>query len=330
MTPNPHVYAFGAAARPAGWVTLVVKAAALLTVALVLTETLWRSLGYFPAKSDMMLFAKLRKAADGDRRAVALVGSSRVREGLNPQALDGTVPGWRFLQLGILGNSAMPVLEDLAEDPNFIGRVICEFNPAQWGGGYPFTKLPEALAYTHPNVSGAYLEMLLDEQAREHFSFYSYNLFTELPRILQHRPIPQPERPDRFEPFHDLGPAVNEVLIQNWERGAEESAERLKRTAFSRIPQKVQDWVAQIRRRGGDVAFVRMPVDGRLRVHEDRVFPQTQSQIRDLRAQAIVAIDFAEMPDHFRCPDGSHLEASEADRFSRLLGETLAARGFFR
>ena len=52
--------------------------------------------------------------------------------------------------------------------------------------------------------------------------------------------------------------------------------------------------------------------------------------LKDLRAQGMVVIDFAEIPDHFRCPDGSHLEASEADRFSRLLGETLAARGFFR
>ena len=251
-----------------------------------------------------------------------------MRYGLNPQALDRTVPGLRFLQLGILGNSATPVLEDLAQDPNFIGRVICEFNPAQWGGEYPFTTLPEPLAYMHPNVSGAYLETLLDEQVREHFSFYSYNLFTELPRILQHRPIPAPERTDRFIPFADLGPTVNEVLIQNWERGVQESAERLKRTVSSRIPEEVQGWVARIRRRGGDVAFVRMPVDGRLRVLEDSVFPQTQSQIRDLRAQGMVVIDFAEIPDHFRCPDGSHLEVSEADRFSRLLGEALAARGF--
>src|SRR5205085_12036636 len=110
-------------------------------------------------------FAKLRKAADGDPAAVALVGSSRVREGLNPQSLDRAVPGRRFLQLGILGNSATPVLEDLADDPNFTGRVICEFNPAQWGGDYPFTKLPEPLAYMPPNMSGSYLEMLPGAQA---------------------------------------------------------------------------------------------------------------------------------------------------------------------
>ena len=86
----------------------------------------------------------------------------------------------------------------------------------------------------------------------------------------------------------------------------------------------------QIRRRGGDVVFVRMPVDGRLRAVEDSVFPQTQNLIRDVRARKMLVIDFAEMPGHFRCPDGSHLEASEADRFSRLLAEELTARGFLR
>jgi hypothetical protein len=329
MTPNPHVAGNGATARPARWVVLVVKATAFLAVALVFTETLWRSLRYLPANSDLILFAKLRKAADGDSRAVALVGSSRVREGLNPQSLDRTVAGRRFLQLGILGNSAMPVLEDLAKDPNFEGLVICELNPTHWGGPYPFKVLPEAVAYTHPKVSGAYLEMLLSEQFRERFSFFSYNLFTELPRIVQHKPIPQPERLDRFDPFDDLGRAINEVLIRNWERGAQESAEQLKRSGPSRIPQEVQGWVERIRRRGGDVAFVRMPVDGRLRLFEERVFPQTQSLIRDVRAEGVVVIDFADMPGHFRCPDGSHLEVSEADRFSRLLGEALAAKGFF-
>jgi hypothetical protein len=43
----------------------------------------------------------------------------------------------------------------------------------------------------------------------------------------------------------------------------------------------------------------------------------------------MIVIDFAEMPGHFRCPDGSHLEGSEADRFSGLLAAELAAKGFF-
>ncbi len=330
MTSNFPVHGTGATERPANWRVFVVKAAVFLAISLAFTETFWRSLRYMPADSDIMHFAKVRRAADGDRGAVALVGSSRVRYGLNPQSLEYVVPGRRFRQLGILGNSAMPVLEDLANDPNFLGLVICELNPAHFGGEYPPRKLPEPLAYTHPKVSGAYLETLLRERFREHTSFFSYNLFTEAPRILQHRPVPEPEQADRFLPFRDLGPTINERLIDRWEHVARESAERTKRTGSSLIMQVAQHCVERIRRRGGDVAFVRMPVDGELRVVEEDAFPQTRSLIRDVRAMGIVVIDFAEMPSHFRCPDGSHLEVSEADRFSLSLAERLAEEGFFR
>jgi hypothetical protein len=327
MTPKPHLEVIIPAVRPKSWLVFVVKAAVFLTIAFAFTETFWRSLRYMPAGSDIINFARLRRAANGDRSAVALVGSSRVRFGLNPQVLDRIVPGRRFRQLGILGNGAAPVLEDLANDPNFQGSVICELSPAHWDGENPSRKLPEAMAFTHPQVSGAYLETLLGEQFRERTSFFSYNLFTEGPRILQHKPLPDREQADRFVRFHDLGPTINEPLINNWVRAAQESGER---TGASRMTQEVQRWVERIRRRGGDVAFVRMPIDGRLRVVEERAFPHTESLIRDVRARGMIVIDFAEMPGHFRCPDGSHLEGSEADRFSALLAAELTAKGFFQ
>ncbi len=318
-----------AIARGGSWLGLVLKAAIFLAVSLGVTETFWRVLRYVPAGSDIRHFAQLRKAADGDCGAVALVGSSRVRYGLNPELLARTVPGWRFRQLGILGNGAMPLLEDLANDPNFEGRVICEFNPAHWAGPYPFTKLPEAMAYMHPEVNGAYLETMLGERFRERASFFSYNLLTEAPRIVQHKPVPEPERADRFTRFHDLGPSINEPLIRNWEHAALEAAGQLEPADTARMTERVERWVEQIRRRGGSVVFVRMPIDGRLRAVEESAFSQTQSLMRDIRARNMEVIDFAEMAGHFRCPDGSHLEASEADRFSRLLAEKLAAIGFF-
>ena len=330
MTPNPHDPSDVAAVLPTGWVPIAVKAAAFLAIALLGTEALWRSLGYLPAKSDLRHFAQLRKYADADPRSVALLGSSRVQYGLDPHSLERTVPGRRYLQLAIPGHSPLPVLEDLAKDSSFKAKVSCELNPAHWAGGSPFPNFASQLDYTHPEVSGAYLETLLAERFRDRFSFFSYNLFTEVPRIAQHKYVPAPEPPDRFEPFRDNGPMVNERRILLGERDAQVAAEWIKRTGSSRIKQEVWGWVERIRRRGGDVAFVRLPVEGRLRVCEESVFPQTESLIREVRAWGVVVIDFAEMPGSFRCPDGSHLEASEADRFSRLVGETLATKGFFR
>jgi hypothetical protein len=258
------------------------------------------------------------------------VGSSRVRFGLHAQALQRVAAGNHFIQLAILGNAAIPVLADLANDPEFVGLVICEYNPAQWVEIAPDAKLPDALAYTYPKVSGAYLETWLGEHFREYFSFFSYNLFTELSRIVQHKPIPDPERPDRSVVFHDLGLKINRVLLDGWLHGADESAARIKGADSGRTLHQVRGFVEKIRRRGGDVAFVRMPVDGPLRSHEDKLFPETQSQISGLRAAGMLTIDFADTNSHFLCPDGSHLNTAESGRFSRQVAEELLKTGFLR
>ena len=70
-----------AAEHRAGWAKFAVKAVIIAALGLLAAEAFWRCLGYMPGKSDFIHFATLRKAADGDRSAVALIGSSRVRYG---------------------------------------------------------------------------------------------------------------------------------------------------------------------------------------------------------------------------------------------------------
>ena len=216
----------------------------------------------------------------------------------------------------------MPVLEDLANDPNFQGSVICELNPAHWDGEYPFTrKLPEAMAFTHPEVSGAYLETLLGEQFRERTSFFSYNLFTEGPRILQHKPIPEPEQADRFVRFHDLGPTINEPLIDSWVRAALESAERISRHRI-RANHARSGAMGRANPAAGWRRGVRADAGGRAICAwwRTRFSANRRVSSATFGRGGMLVIDFAEMPGHFRCPDGSHLEASEADRFSAAGG----------
>jgi hypothetical protein len=330
MAPNDPQPNASPVQSPLGWVDLLRNCVAILGIALLLVEGLWRVLGYSPQKSDYMFFAKLRKNADLERNAVVLVGSSRIRFGLSPEILGGAVPGRHFLQLALDGSSPLPMLYDLAEDDGFRGLVVCEVNPLHWDGQYQNMIQPGALTYFHRELIGRDVEMVLSESVREHFSFYSYNLLAELPKLLERKPPPRGERSDRFEPFSDLGHTLDEKLIQDWETTAKDAAKRIGDYGSRQMPQTVQGWVQRIRERGGNVAFVRMPTDGRLRVLEDRLFPYLPSLIRDIRAHGNSVIDFADMPENFYCPDGSRLEASSAQRFSARLGEELTAKGFFR
>src|SRR5690242_11300979 len=236
---------------------LLGKGAFFLAVALFLAEALWRGLGYHPPGSDIRSFARLHDAAMNDPAAVALAGSSRVRCGLRPDVLAREFPERHVAQLGILGNSGIPVLEDLANDAVFRGRVICEFYPAHWlTGSYPSAGRPDPLAYAHPQASGAYVEMWLGEHLREWFSFYSFNMVAELPRIVQHRPRPLPERPDRFLPYREISQEADDTQQALWLKAAEKSAAEMARTGPGNIPTMVPVWVRKIRARGGDVLFV--------------------------------------------------------------------------
>jgi hypothetical protein len=318
----------GAPARFRAGVALCVKGLLCVCLALTVTEACWRYLGYRPEGSDLILFAKLRKSLAHDPQAVALAGSSRVRCGLNPAIFAATVPDRRFVQLGILGNNALPVLEDLALDQSFQGSVICELHAHDWLGEAAAVQ-PPPLAYMHPALNGNYVESWLGEHLRERFTFISYNLVTEMPRILQRRRIPEPEQPDRFLPAYDYGPELNAAGMQRWLQVLRDSTKSLKNAGPGPGARAVPAWVAQIRRRGGNVVFVRMPIDGQLRTEEEAALPQIAMLIGTLRSAGIEVVDFAEMPTHYWCTDGSHLEVREAARFSRALAEILIARGFF-
>jgi hypothetical protein len=301
----------------------------LAAISLLFTELTWRALGYVPAGSDILQFVRLRQSIARDPEVVALVGSSRVRCGLDPETMNRSLRTVRFVQLGILGNSGMPVLEDLAEDESFRGSIVCEFQVSHWSADYPFSRVPEPLAYMHPKLSGSYVETALGERLREYFCFYNFNLLTELPRSVQGKPPASPELPSRFDPYQWFSAELDNVLMRRWVELARDSAGRINHSQDSPMARKILYWVEKIRRRGGDVAFVHMPVDGALRQTEDRLFPQAKGMISNLRTHGLV-VDYSEMPQHFRCPDGSHLAVEDAERFSRVLVETLAASGFFR
>jgi hypothetical protein len=306
--------------------SVATKGGVFLGLALLLTESFWRIGGFPPVGSDLKRFARLYRGALGDPRAVALIGSSRVQLGLNPAVLQLDVPDHRFFQLAIEGTSGLPLLERFANNPSFQGSIICEFNPVHWLEKEPGPNYVRYLEYMHPKASGDYLETLLAEEMREHFSFFTYNLLQYGPRLLRRR-LPGPSRSDRFDEYIIRG--KEQQLMEAWESGVKVSQARISRAGPSSMPEHALTWVRQIRDRGGDVAFVRMPVDGPLRTIEEAAFPQAPSLMNQLRSSGTILVDFADIREHFWCPDGSHLEYKGAARFSSVVSDFLKKEGFF-
>jgi hypothetical protein len=92
--------------------------------------------------------------------------------------------------------------------------------------------------------------------------------------------------------------------------------------------QHIRSWVEAIRRRGGDVVFVRLPVSGSLGRLEEQRFPGRDEVMQQLAASGANAIDYATEPGlaKYECPDESHLDADDAQRFSSALVHVLTER----
>jgi hypothetical protein len=79
--------------------------------------------------------------------------------------------------------------------------------------------------------------------------------------------------------------------------------------------------VAQIRERGGQVLFLRLPVTGPLAEREEQIAPRAFTWDRLVRETGVPAIHFEEHPElrAFECPEWSHLSAEDSVEFTRRL-----------
>ncbi len=325
---------------------LITKLILLSLVVFAACEISWRMTGAQPQRSDLLRFAALRRAVKSSSSSVALIGSSRMLCDLDPKVLKRELPKRDFYQLALDGQQGLPVLEDLAQDNTFHGLVMCEFNAAHVMTEYPFSNDEEHLRFSRRRPYLAFVRNWLSESMSQHsalvassnvdFAASLLKAFRRrfLPTATDHggssssspdqgAAIPEFEpREDRFLPLHRRG-KDNSRAIATWIRMTEVRPAPGK-TALQLIP----SWVKAIRRRGGDVIFIRLPVSGSLRNIEDQRYPRRDQIIQHLAAAGIPVIDFAKEPTlrMFECPDESHLDADDAERFSAALARVLASR----
>lgn len=79
--------------------------------------------------------------------------------------------------------------------------------------------------------------------------------------------------------------------------------------------------VDRLRARGGKIVFVRFPMTGPLKEHEDKFTPRAQTWdplLQQTAAPGIYFEDFAELAS-FDCPEWSHLSAGDSVEFTKRL-----------
>src|SRR5579863_463650 len=107
------------------WRPIFFGALALLLLLLAVWEGYWRAQGATPGyyNSNGEWAQQRRRIDQGEGGKMVLTGASRILFDVQLQVWEKAA-GERPIQLAIEGTSPLPVLEDLAADPQFTGRVL--------------------------------------------------------------------------------------------------------------------------------------------------------------------------------------------------------------
>jgi hypothetical protein len=306
-----------------GWFSLGLGVA--LAVALLGGyELFWRHRGFVPTlTNNESLWCSAR--AEVGSNSVAIIGSSRLQRGLDPQLL-GDELGRPAIQLALDGASPFPMLTDLARDTSFAGVVVVEYMPKRW---FAVAVDSSGVARTQPFLDSCRspslvngIESKLDRQLEKRFVVLSPELqfVTMLSYAAHAHALP-----------HDSRDILREDrLILGYPRKGDPDLQASSWEPFepNRLAQRldaIKRDIATIRNRGGCVIIYRSPVDGAALDEEEQHFPADPWFRRTVATLETPSIDFAAFPElrALKMFDGSHPSADQVPVITNVVGHEI-------
>ncbi|MEO5626249.1 MAG: hypothetical protein ABIQ70_09615, partial [Dokdonella sp.] len=251
----------------------------------------------------------------------------------------------------IEGTSSVPVLEDLAADPNFTGRLLIGVAPQLFFSGFAYRG--DVVPFYHKQSpsqrSGNWLSMHLLEP---YFAFDGSDF--ALAAVIRRQDWPLRPGMSRKTTVRELRVSDADRNTHIWSKLETDPAYReLARSIWLETlhgpppptmdtPEKVQklidqqlqravDAVAKLRARGVQMLFVRPPSTGPYLEFEDHVFPRATTWDALLQRTGVPGIHFQDYPplQGLEQPEWSHLSAADAQRYTAALVEIIQ-RDFWR
>lgn len=320
------------------WRAAYIVALIVFLAGIGLWEKHWRDFGSIPSyRNSEGLWAMRRRRVEKEHDATVFIGSSRMMSNMQLhvwQRLDGKKP----IQLALEGTTPIPVLEDLANDERFKGRLFVGVAPGLFYSGYSFRK--EVLDY-YPNETpaqrwGQWLSMKMLEP---YLAYYEpdFALFSILKRMkLQNRPGVKAERDVRKlfvgdadrnnrlwrkleedKEYQDLAKSI-------WREGFRPMDEKAKAEAKKNGEKQIERAaaaVAKLRQRGVEVTFILHPVDGGYIEEDLNKFPRAEYWDVLLQKSGARGIHFQDHPElqGLNLPEWSHLHSADADRYTEAI-----------
>jgi hypothetical protein len=335
---------------PQPWGRVFLQALLMFALLIGAWEGYWRAWGAAPGvgNSDGLWAMQRRRIDTGEGQATVIVGSSRVLFDLQLDVWE-QLDGKRPIQLALEGTTPLPFMEDLADDPNFTGRLIVGVAPEVFFSDYGFRK--QALRYFHSESPsqrvGQWLSMHLVEPVFA-FDDPDYALATVLkrqawparegmPNFLNVRKLSvnEADRNTHMWSKVENDPEYRALTRSIWTQWFGPSptdppaAERDK-MRDAQIERAVKA-VAKLRARGVQLLFVRAPSTGPYLADDERMFPRASSWdvlLKQTGAPGVHFQDYAELQG-LEQPEWSHLSYADAKRFTASL-HAIVVRDFWK
>ena len=279
-------------------------------------------------------------------KSTVFIGSSRIKFDLDIPTWEATT-GDHAIQLACVGSTPIPVLENLANDKNFKGKLIVDvteglfFSTAPGNSRRPVENLKYFKERTPAQQASFYINRLLESNfvfldkewlslnaclggipIKDRPGVYNFHGFpSDFGRVKFNR---QEYLTDKFSTDTTLQNIVKNIWVEFIKASKEPPASGTK---MDSILTAVKTSVDKIKARGGQVLFVRTPSSGGFKIGESKFFPREKYWDRLLAFTNCPGIHYADYPaiDHMICPENSHLSLSDAKIFTKIFIKILSS-----
>jgi len=334
---------------PQPWGKILLGALLLFLGLMTAWEWQWRAFGAAPGyrNSDGAWAEQRRRINTGEGNKTVLIGSSRM-------LFDVQLPEWeratgeRPIQLALEGTSPLPVLEDLADDPEFTGRLVMDTTPTSLFLGLSGRRASVVPYYHEQSPSQRSGHWLSRQFLEPWFAFYDPDFALPvvvrrqawpdrpgLPRRILVRKLSVQEIDRNTYVWHKVidDPTYHALVRRVWRlqlalpQPTVDTADK-RRKLREELLERVSAAVAKLRARGVRVVFVRPPSSGPWQAQEDRMTPRKDSWELLLQRTGVSGIHFEDYPQlqGYVLPDWSHLAAADAKRFTSALAPLVASK----
>ena len=304
------------------WGRIAVTVALTLVLGVTALEVNARRIGLHAGDLDNSEVEWVKERARSEQADVAIVGDSRILFDTNLDRFE-RLTGERPVQLAIHGTSALTLLEDVADNPNFHGLLIVGladtmfFQPFDGYGGYVRHRndfkspsgrigieidhvLQRRLAFLDSNYRLSVLAARLDKD-------YRAGVEGPLDDIWKIQEVGERRQTWMWDRIERPGPLQAHA---RWAWKGFKEKFPFTPELIAKGQARAKKAVDKIRARGGDVVFVRPPSGPQLRVNEEAQVPKAKGWDVLLSNTHSVGVHFEDLPASVQgltLPEYSHL-----------------------